>query len=87
MSDIPADWRDQLDLRAEIARIDRDRAESQKLQEEVRKFVAEQHKLSAEAAKLQRDRWLAPFVLTATLIGSLSGGLIVAVISHLWRIP
>jgi hypothetical protein len=38
MSDIPADWRGQLDLRAELARIDRDRAETQKLFAEARKF-------------------------------------------------
>jgi hypothetical protein len=36
--DIPQDYRDQLDLRAEIARIDRDRAESNKLRAEERKF-------------------------------------------------
>jgi len=56
MSDIPADWRDQLNLRAEIARIDRDRAESEK-------FIAEQRKLISESRELDRDRWLAPLVL------------------------
>ena len=85
MSDIPTDWRGQLDLRAEIARIDRDRAESEKLQEETRKFTAEQRKLIAEAGKLNRDRWLAPWVLVSTLIGSISGGAIVAVLGHFWR--
>lgn len=38
MSDIPVDYREQLDLRAEIARIDRDRADMLKLQSERRKF-------------------------------------------------
>ena len=50
MSDLPADWRGQLDLRAELARIDRDRAETQKLREESEKFISEQHKLLAEAS-------------------------------------
>jgi hypothetical protein len=81
MSDIPADYRELLDLRTVIAEIDRKRAEAQKLQEEREKFIAEQRKLLAEAAKLSRDRWLAPWALVA----SLSGGLIVAVISHFWR--
>ena len=45
-------------LRAEIARLDRDRAETQKLSEETRKYVAEAHKLDAEARKLDREyRW------------------------------
>jgi hypothetical protein len=38
MSDIPVDWRGQLDLRAIIARIDRDRADMLKLQAETKKF-------------------------------------------------
>jgi hypothetical protein len=41
MSDIPSDWRGQIDLRAEIARIDRDRAETQKLYAEGHKFERE----------------------------------------------
>jgi hypothetical protein len=95
MSDIPADYCDQLDLRGIIAQIDRDRAETRKLQGETEKFVSEQHKLiaeaaqlnveqyklTAEAAKLNRDLWLAPWVLAA----SLSSGVLVAVISHFWR--
>jgi hypothetical protein len=81
MSDIPADWRGQLDLRAELARIDHDRAETQKLMKESEKFVAEQRKLMSESAKLDRDRWLAPLVLAASLLG----GLLVAVASHVWH--
>lgn len=72
-----------LDLQAEIARIDRDRAETQKLSEETRKFVTEQHKLMREAekyraeeAKLWRDWRLAPWVFGITLIGAVIGGLI-----------
>lgn len=85
MSDLPADFREQLDLRAEIARIDRDRAETHKLQGETDKFVAEQRKLIAEAAKLTRDRLLAPWLLIASLFAAVSGGVIVAVIGHFWK--
>jgi len=74
MSEVPLDYRLQLDLRDEIARIDRNRAEAEK-------FAAEQRKLIAEARKLDRDRWLAPFVLLA----SLAGGLIASVLAHLWH--
>jgi hypothetical protein len=87
VSDIPADWRGQLDLRAEIARIDRDRAESEKLRQETEKFVAEQRKLIAESSKfaseqqklfaesqkLNRDRWLAPVLAVVTVLGGLLG--------------
>lgn len=69
MSDIPAD----LGLREQIARIDRDLAESAKLREEIRKFTAEQHKLDAEARKLDRDRWLAPALAIASVVGGLLG--------------
>ena len=81
VSELPLDYRMQLDLRAEIARIDRDRAESDKLRQETEKFVAEQRKLISESRKLDRDRWLVPLVLLA----SVAGGAIVAVIGHLWR--
>ncbi|MDB5627505.1 MAG: hypothetical protein JWR73_3307 [Tardiphaga sp.] len=43
-----------IDIEEQIARI-------QRMQEETRKFVSEQHKLQAEAAKLARDRDLAPW--------------------------
>ena len=81
MSDIPADYRDRLDIREQIERIDHQRAESQKFNAEQNKLAAEQQKLLAEALKLNRDRWLAPWVLAA----SLSSGVVVAVISHFWR--
>lgn len=44
MSDIPHDWRGQLDIREQIARIDRNQAEVQKL--------------FAEAKKFNRDPWI-----------------------------
>ena len=74
MSDIPENYRERLDLREQVVRID-------KLREEGLKFAAEQHKLAAEAAKLKWDRWLAPLVLLA----SLAGGLIVAIVNHVWH--
>jgi hypothetical protein len=64
MSDVPVDYRDRLDLREQIGRID-------KMREETLKFTAEQHKLMAEAAKLGRDRLLAPWLAIVGLIGGL----------------
>jgi hypothetical protein len=52
----------EMDMLEQVARIER-------AQEETRKFVAEQHKLLAEAAKLNRDRWLAPMVVASGLLG------------------
>ena len=59
--DMPA-----LDLREQLIRIDRALAESQK-------FQAEREKLLAEAQKLNRDRWLAPMLAVAAVIGGLLG--------------
>lgn len=56
MSDIPADWRGQLDLRKELARIDRDRAETQKL--------------LAEAMKFKRERWVVPVTVAGALLAA-----------------
>jgi hypothetical protein len=88
MSDVPADYRDRLDLREQIERIDRQRAEGHKfmaeqhkLAAEQQKLVAEELKLTAEALKLSRDRWLAPWLLLA----SITSGAVVAVIGHFWR--
>ena len=48
-------------------------AELQRMLEETKKFVAEQHKLMAEARKLDRDRWLAPALAIAAVVGGLLG--------------
>lgn len=53
MSDAPIDYSDPVVLRAELARIDRDRAETQKL-------FAETDKLFAEGRKFNRDIWIVP---------------------------
>ena len=57
MSDVPADWRGQLDLRKELARIDRDRAETQKL--------------IAEATKFKRERWVVPLTVLGALLATI----------------
>jgi hypothetical protein len=63
MSDIPAHYRERLDLREQIARIDR-------MREESLKFTAEQHKLTAEAAKLKREPWIALLGAAAALFAA-----------------
>ena len=55
-----------LDMSEQIARVVR-------MQEETLKFVAEQHKLMAETAKLNRDRYLAPVLAIVTVIGGVLG--------------
>jgi hypothetical protein len=55
-----------LNLREQIERIDR-------MHEEGIKFVAEQRKLIAEAAKLERERVIAPWMASAAVIGGLLG--------------
>ncbi len=69
---------DALNLRAQITRIDRSIAETEKLQEEIRKFVAEQNKLAAEARKIGRDYWLAPAGIVIAALSSL--GALIAVL-------
>jgi hypothetical protein len=80
--------REELDLRAEIARIDRERAEALKLNAEQNKLtaehgklVAEMFKLYAEEAKLRRDRWIAPVTAVGAAVGSLIGAAAV-----IWRL-
>ena len=65
--------RDPPDPQAIRARIDRDLAESSKLRAESEKFIAEQRKLIAEAMKLNRDRWLAPVLAIAAVVGGMLG--------------
>ena len=75
MSDATADT---LNIREQIARIGRNQAEIQKL-------FAEAGRLSAEAAKFKRERFLAPILAAGAL-----GGFIAAVLPALlrgWEIP
>jgi hypothetical protein len=66
----------ELDLRAELARIDRDHAETQKLLAETRKFSAEQQKLMAEAGKFFAERrWQPVLAIVAAITGLIGGAL------------
>jgi hypothetical protein len=75
---------DDLDIRAQLARIDRDMAETHKLLAEQGKLTAEQQKLGAEQMKLfaegtkfNRDRWLIPIVaIIGPLLGVIVGTLL-----------
>jgi hypothetical protein len=77
-----SDDRTQLELRAEIARIDRDRAESEKLRSESIKLAADREKLFYEALKFEREHsWYVPLALLgngalAAIIGALVARLI-----------
>jgi hypothetical protein len=70
MSDILQD-QDRLNLRAQIARIDRAQAEIQKLFAETGKLFAERDKLSAEARKFSRERSIRTLLAITGLIGGL----------------
>ena len=76
---------DGLNIREQMARIDRNQAEIQKLfaetaklnridrdHAEVQKLFAEARKLTAEAAKLNRDRFLAPALALAATLGAIA---------------
>ena len=64
MSDIPADWRGQLDIREQIARIDRNQAEIQKLFSEARK-------LDREGRKFNRDWWIVPLTVFGAILAAI----------------
>ena len=66
----------QLDLQAELARIDRDRAESQKFTAEVHKLIREAEKFRAEEQKIWRDWRMSPWWFAISLVGALAGSLI-----------
>jgi hypothetical protein len=77
VSDAPS--RDPIDIRAILARIDRDLAENAKLLAEQQKLAAEQNKLVAEGRKFDRDRWIVPLTMAITVFG----GVLAAVIARL----
>ncbi|MGD0107283.1 MAG: hypothetical protein ABSC06_25075 [Rhodopila sp.] len=81
-----------IDIRAILARIDRDLAEQGKLREESNKFVVEQRKLSQEARKydaehdkLRRDRHLAPWLIVSSLAGGIVAAALGQIIQHFWK--
>jgi hypothetical protein len=80
-----------LDMREQIARIDRAlaghgkfQAETEKLLAESRKFRVEREKRGAAAGKLQRDRMLAPWAIVVTAIGT--GAALFAAGAGFWKV-
>jgi hypothetical protein len=63
---------------------ERETVEILRMIEETRKFVAEQHKLIAEAGKFRMDRWLAPLIGIFGGLGAFTASW--AAVSALWRI-
>ncbi len=61
----------------------RQQAELQRMLEETKKFVAEQHKLMAEAAKLDKERWWFPWLQLLTI--TISSAAIGAVVGRLFH--
>jgi hypothetical protein len=57
MSDIPSDYRDRLDLREQLTRID--------------KAIDEAGKLRAEARKFDRERWVIPVTVLGALLAAI----------------
>jgi len=85
---------DDVELRERLAQIDLTQAQLRaldsrlpqeiiRLQAERDKFTAETIKLYAEAAKLHRDRWLAPVIAIGAGVGSLIGA--ASLVYHLLR--
>ena len=92
MSDIPADYQERLNIREQIARIDRAieeghkfTAEQHKLMADEQKRAQEARKLDAEHDKLRRDRNLAPWLLMASTTSGVVSAVVVSLITHLWR--
>lgn len=80
MSDVPADYRELLDLRTVIAEIDRKRAETQKLQEEREKFIAERR-------KFDRDWWVVPLTVFGVIVAGVVARLPEILHAIRWGIP
>ena len=65
VSDVAADNAERLNIREQIARIDR-------ALDEAAKFRSERIKLDAEAAKFRRERFFAPAVALAATLGAIA---------------
>ncbi len=83
---------DTIDLREQLARIDRALAETHKFQQETNKLQAEgtkllqeARKLGAEHDKLRRDWRLAPWLLAASVGGGVVASLLGQLAQHYWR--
>lgn len=60
----------ELDIAEQVARVLRSNEETQTFVAEQRKLIAEETKFRAEAAKLGRDRVLAPWQIVATSVAA-----------------
>jgi hypothetical protein len=67
VSDIPDDWRDRLDIREQIVRIDRAQAE-------IHKLLAERPNLEAETRKFNRDAWVLAFAALLAAFATIIAG-------------
>ena len=74
-----SEYTDRLDMREQLARIDRSLIETQKLAAQARKFAAEQNKLSAEqlkpfaeTANLRVTRFVTPVAAVVAALGALT---------------
>ena len=62
-----------LDIREQIARIDKTQAELSRIQGELNKWQLEELKTRAETVKIERDTRLAPWSMFLAIMGALSG--------------
>ena len=69
LSDVP---QVSLDIREQIARIDKTQAELSRIQGELNKWQLEELKTRAETAKIERDTQLAPWSIVLTVLGAAS---------------
>lgn len=58
------------DVREQLARIDKMRAETLKIQEELQKVIANTLKAQREAIKVEQDTRFAPWTIAATALGA-----------------
>lgn len=61
-----------LDIREQIARIDKTQAELSRIQGELNKWQLEEMKMRAKTAKIERDTRLAPWSMIFTVLGAAS---------------
>lgn len=69
-----------LSLRAEIARIDKDREETRKFSAEQHKLMREAEKFRAEETKLWWDWRLAPWLIVSSVTAGVIGGVVARLI-------